>query len=237
VALSKEQLLAEIEDVIRTMPPSPTFEKAPPSEYWVWLGRTRAAIENWNPSKSAHAADCVQRCTVENPYSVRGGMRDLTILLHQARHDILLQIPAAGSLAVAHGMVFDYFDDIRKKIELAKQDVFFVDPYLEADFVSRYLPHVAAGVTIRLLAREKLASLLPAVDAFSKQSGSKIEVRSAANFHDRYLFVDSTSCYHSGASFKDGAKSAPTVITQIIDAFRTMATEYEDRWLKAKVER
>jgi hypothetical protein len=39
-------------------------------------------------------------------------------------------------------MVFDYFDEIRKIIELAKQDLFFIDPYLDSEFVSRYLSHV-----------------------------------------------------------------------------------------------
>jgi len=82
-----------------------------------------------------------------------------------------------------------------------------------------YLPQVATGVTTRLLAREKLPTLLPAVDAFVQQSKAKVEVRSAPNFHDRYLIVDRVACYQSGASFKDGAKSAPTTLTQITDAF------------------
>ena len=103
--------------------------------------------------------------------------------------------------------------------------------------MSRYLPLVTAGVTIRLLAREKLATLLPAVDAFSQQAGRKIEVRSAPNFHDRYLLVDSASCYQSGASFKDGAKSAPTTVTQIIDACPAVSKTYEDIWLNAKAHR
>jgi len=103
--------------------------------------------------------------------------------------------------------------------------------------VSRYLPHVAAGVAIRLLAREKLTTLLPAVDAFGKQAGRRIEVRSAAGFHDRYLLVDGTSCYQSGASFKDGAKSAPTTVTQIIDAFAGVSKTYEDIWVGAAVQR
>lgn len=118
-----------------------------------------------------------------------------------------------------------------------RRDLLFVDPYLDADFVSRYLPHVAAGVAIRLLAREKLATLLPAVDAFVKQTGRKIEVRSAQGFHDRYLIVDGASCYQSGASFKDGAKSAPTTVTQIIDAFAAVAKTYEDLWKTAMVQR
>src|ERR1700692_3905583 len=117
------------------------------------------------------------------------------------------------SVPVAHGQVFDYFDELRRVIEAAKEDLLFVDPYLDAEFVSRYLSHVSGGVRTRLLAREKLATLLPAVALFTKQSKAAIDVRSAPNFHDRYVFVDRTACYQSGASFKDGAKSAPTTLT------------------------
>jgi hypothetical protein len=141
------------------------------------------------------------------------------------------------SLPVAHGQVFDYFDEVRKIIELAKQDLLFVDPYLDAEFVSRYLSHVSKGVTIRLLARERLTTLLPAVDLFAKQSGCTVEVRSAQHFHDRYVFVDRNACYQSGASFKDGAKSAPTMLNQITDASAAMLQTYEDKWSKAKRER
>ena len=141
------------------------------------------------------------------------------------------------SVGVSQGLVFDYFDEIRKIVEIAKQDLLFVDPYLDAEFVSRYLGHVSVGVTTRLLAREKLATLLPAVDLFAKQLKAAIEVRSAPNFHDRYVFVDRTACYQSGASFKDGAKSAPTTLTQITDAFATMLQTYEAIWGSAKVER
>jgi hypothetical protein len=115
--------------------------------------------------------------------------------------------------------------------------VFWVDPYLDAEFVSRYLSHVAPGVAIRLLAREKLATLLPAVDAFSQQTGVPISVRSAPGFHDRYLFVDRTECYQSGASFKDGGRNAPTTLTQITDAFAAVLQTYEDLWAGGNVER
>ena len=89
----------------------------------------------------------------------------------------------------------------------------------------------------RLLAREKLATLLPAVDSFARQTGMRIEVRSAPNFHDRYILVDRAACYQSGASFKDGAKTAPTTITEITDAFALMLQTYEELWDRAHVER
>jgi hypothetical protein len=82
------------------------------------------------------------------------GFTKLLALLHQAQSDLRLETLGPANIAVPHKMVFEYFEDIRKIIELARQDLLFVDPYLDAEFVARYLPNVAAGVTIRLLARE-----------------------------------------------------------------------------------
>jgi hypothetical protein len=141
------------------------------------------------------------------------------------------------NVALQHGMTFDYFDEIRKIVELAKQELFFIDPYLDAECVSRYLPHAAPGVGARLLAREKLSTLLPAVDAFAQQHKAKVQVRSAPNFLDRYLIIDRTACYQSGASFKDGARTSPTLVTQITDAFAAVLSTYEDLWNRAKIER
>ena len=138
----------------------------------------------------------------------------------------------------AQGAVFDYFEEVRKTIELANQELFFIDPYLDAHFVSQYMPFVRPGVVVRLLTSDKkLGTLLPAVDAFSRQYGRALNVRSATGFHDRFVFVDKGSCYQSGASFKDGAKSAPTTFTQITDAFSPMLQTYENLWASAKLER
>jgi hypothetical protein len=132
-----------------------------------------------------------------------------------------------------------YFDEIRKVIELANDEVLFIDPYLDAEFISRYLPHVRAGVATRLLTSDKgkLTQLLPAAELFSQQSGRVVNVRSTNGLHDRYMFIDKRSCYQSGASFKDGAKHAPTTLTQITDAFDAVWHTYDKFWNAAKVER
>jgi hypothetical protein len=157
--------------------------------------------------------------------------------LHEARHNLRMQTTGPINVPLPHGEVFRYFDEVRQIIESAKNDLLFIDPYLDSEFVSRYLGHVSKGVTTRLLGGKKLATLLPAVDLFVKQSQLAIQVRSAPNLHDRYIFVDRTECYQSGASFKDGAKSAPTTLTQITDAFGAMLQTYEALWSGAEVER
>lgn len=234
--MTKEQLLAEIEDLLRTTPPLDTIREGT-EESVAWLGRVSAAIEGWNTPKMGFVTLYLGQLHGFYAYQAPPAFAGLRTLLHQARSDLRMQTLGPANVAVPHGMVFDYFDEIRKIVELAREDLLFVDPYLDAEFVSRYLPHIAAGVTTRLLAREKLATLLPAVDALARQTGMKIEVRSAPAFHDRYVFVDRTACYQSGASFKDGAKSAPTTLTEITDAFAPVLKTYEDIWTRAKVER
>lgn len=218
------------------MPPRATI-RHDTMENLAWLGRLSAVIEKWDALKVLQLNISVARIGETTARSADEGYRAIVVLLHQAQHDLRLKTIGPSSVAVGSGKVFEYFDELRKIIELSKQDILFVDPYLDADFVSRYLGYVSAGVAIRLLTERKLSSLLPSVDTFVKQSASTIYVRSVSSIHDRYVFVDGAACYQSGASFKDGAKTAATVLTQIVDAFPAVKQTYEALWQSAKVER
>ena len=233
--LTREQLLAEVEDLLRNVPPMAEMLASKESGVG-WLGRFSAVMRAWDFRRSPEVLLAQMQLEGINAAANDNGYRRILILLNEARHALRMETVGPLSVPVAHGQIFDYFDEVRRIIELAKQDLLFVDPYLDAEFVSRYLSHVSKEVTVRLLARERLATLLPAVDLFAKQSGCTIQVRSAPHFHDRYVFVDGNACYQSGASFKDGAKSAPTTLAQITDAFAAMLQTYEDLWTKAKIE-
>lgn len=232
--ISPDQLLAELEDVIRTMPPRATIRHET-EENLSWLGRASAVIAMWNSMKGVTFDAYVTKVHAPMALDAEQGLRGVITMLHQARHDLRLRTVGPLTVAVGQGSVFDYFDEVRKVIEMAKIDLFFVDPYLDAEFVSRYLPHASAGVSVRLLARERMATLLPAVTLLRQQTGLAVEVRSADAFHDRYVFIDRSECYQSGASFKDGAKKAPTTLTQIIDAFGAVFATYEQKWASATV--
>ena len=234
--MNQEELLGEVEDILRTMPPRETL-RHPTDENFAWLGRVSAVIEAWNFSKSISLEMAMHQFQGQMVRDAQEGMRTILTLLHQARHDLRMKTIGPVNVAMGHSRIFDYFDEVRKIIEPAKQDLLFVDPYLDAEFVSRYLSHIKTGVAIRLLAREKISTLLPAVDLYVRQSGGTINVRSVPGFHDRYVIVDMAACYQSGASFKDGAKTAPTTLTQITDAFPVVHKTYEDLWTMAKVER
>jgi hypothetical protein len=233
------QLLSEIEDLLPTRPSVSAMGQYT-DENFSWLGRVSAVINQMGVAREPTfylSMDKVNDAT--NLYRSATGYREIMVALNRARQDLRMRTGGLTNVAIPHGAVFEYFDEIRKVIEAAIQEVFFVDPYLDADFVSRYFPHIHAGVSVRLLtSNKKLPALLPAIEMFANQSGLSVAVRSATVLHDRYLFIDKMTCYQSGASFKDGGKNAPTTLTQITDAFAAMWNTYDDRiWNSAKVER
>jgi hypothetical protein len=238
-AVNRQQLLTEIEDLLRTMPDQASI-RHDTTENFSWLGRAAAIIEQWDKTKAIQFNEYLTKFHDVLARPSHEGWRQILVLLHQARSDLRIRTLGPINVAITGGNVFDYFDELRKAIELAHRDLLFVDPYLDAEFVSRYLPHIRNGVEIRLLSsdQKKLTTLLPAVDLFIKQHDRAVNVRSATKgLHDRYIFVDQASCYQSGASFKDGAKQAPTTLTQITDAFDAVWKTYDELWSRAKVER
>lgn len=231
-----EQLLMQVNEVLRTMPPADAFIAGKP-EIYSWTGHASAISHSWDSVRAILKFDsAIPKLHSRISHLVNAGIGQALTCLHQIRHELGMQTASPLSVNIGTGLVFDYFDEVRKAIETAKQDILFIDPYLDAEFVSKYLPHVTTGVSIRLLGREKINVLLPAVALFKQQSSNAIEVRTASGFHDRYIIVDTSHCYQSGSSFKDGAKKAPTTITEILDAFPAVQSTYETIWTNAVVQ-
>ena len=231
--ITSEYLLAEVEDLLRTMPPLGKIRDDDPSNS-AWLGRASAVVTYWSLPRSAASEMFIRQIQASRSVDPGPPYRGLVTLLHEAQHALRLSTTGPLTVAIGASKPFQYFDEIRQLVSAARTEVFFVDIYLDAEFVSRYLSLVAQGVPIRLLAREKLPTLLPAVQLSRKEVSASIEVHSGPGFHDRYLFIDQSACYHSGASFKDGAKAAPTTLTQVADAFAAIWSTYEQIWSTAQ---
>lgn len=133
-------MLAEIEDVLRTMPPLHTLRNDTP-EAWSWMGRAASAITLWDSASGVRARTCVKLMQNYNIAIANRGHIQLMVLLEEARSNLRFHTIGPVNSAIGQGAVFDYFDEIRKIIELAKTDLPFIDPYLDAEFVPRYLPH------------------------------------------------------------------------------------------------
>ena len=228
--MQDEELLAEVEDLLSTTPQLSAFEE-PESEVLRWLGRTAAVLREWNPIRSS-AATVQINLLLGSSFLQEPAYLQLRTLLFEAEHDLRVKTVGPQSTAIPAKKPFVYFDEIRKIIEQAREDLLFVDPYLDAEFVSRYLPQIKGGVMVRLLtSNKKLSSLVPAVEIFLAQTTLQVQVRSVSSgLHDRYVFVDKKRCYQSGVSFKDGARKSPTALIQIMDIFEKIFQAYEDVW-------
>src|SRR5882672_8545769 len=164
--MNKDQLLGEVEDVLRTMPPRPTIRHAT-SENYAWFGRAAAVIGQWQGSRGDEATRYLTVIFSDNGRQAGHTVDLFLVLLNQARAALRLEVGPL-SVVIQSGNVFDYFNELRKVIETARAEVFFVDPYLTAEFVAQYLASVVSGVSVRLLGRKGMAALLPAVDLFAQ---------------------------------------------------------------------
>lgn len=187
----------------------------------LWFGRASALISKWDHFKVIAFDSNLNTLLTGRAHSEHQLML-LMLEIQKARNALLLDTETPLTTSIQAGNVFDYYTQVRSKIEAANQDLFFVDPYLDNDFVSKYLAGVRSEVAVRLLTMDnKLATLVPAVKLLKEQQKQSIEIR-ISKLHDRFLFVDGKECFQSGSSFKDGAAKAPTVFSQIIDFSRTL---------------
>jgi len=232
--ITKEQLLSEIEDLLRTMPDRATIRHYI-AENEAWLGRASSLIQSWSMPNYTTYLIASQKFRSSDAREAQRALSEMIAIIHQARHDLIMNTTGPLSVSISQGRPFDYFDEIRKIISAATNEVFFIDPYLDAEFIDQYLPHIKPHVRIRLLsgtARKK--TFVPAIKLYIEQEPNPIEVRlSKAGMHDRYIFVDGSFCYHSGASFKDGTRKSPTTLSQITDASSALKAIYEKQWSEA----
>jgi len=232
-----KRLLAEIEDILRTTPDA-SVHRHPTDDNFAWFGRAQAAVGRWDPAKGEIFRKYVSSFqSVPSAREAASNRPRFMSMLHEARADIRSRVAEPLAEVFAEGQVFRYFDEVRKLIELAQEDILFIDPYINAEFISRFLPNVRQGVKVRLLTSKDAHGAVQAADLFSKERNLAISIRSEPSLHDRLVFVDGRECYVSGGSFKDGAKRSPGMLMQISDAFPAVRQIYETKWSGAKVER
>ncbi len=218
-------IIAEVEDLIRTMPDLAYGWNEPAS--LDWLGRVKAILSLPQLGVFTEAHVAIMQASSDDSWR---GKTSIQVLLSQVRHALRMQTIGPLAVAVNKGMVFDYFDSLKKIIEEARTDILIVDPYMDAEFVPRYLPFVSKATAIRLLASKHVSRLAPAAALFAQQNQATIEVRRASSMHDRFVFVDGKRGFQSGSSFHQGGVNSPTTLTEITDTFSAVRTIYEDMW-------
>lgn len=235
-----EMLLGEIEHLLAHQPIPETISHDLP-ENFEWFGRVGAALASWRPG-GVDKELAAMRAEIALHHAMQATKERMMVLqtLYQARADLRMRTVGPVNVALGAGMPFQFFEAVKQLIAPARTELLFVDPYLNDEFVSRYLTFVRDGVKVRLLADKHVPELTAAVEALVLQRpklGVEIRRPAGRQLHDRFVFVDRKECYLSGASFKDGAKQTLTTITAITDVFPQVFQWFEDIWKSATVVR
>ena len=98
------------------------------------------------------------------------------------------------------GQIFDAFEQMKKFVCMAKQELIIIDPYF-ADSVLPLIAQKPQGVTV-VVVKNSRNRLLHAVDVsrFNSQYGNSLTVKTSDKFHDRFLIIDKATLIHVGAS-------------------------------------
>ncbi len=103
----------------------------------------------------------------------------------------------------------DAYVEIRTILQKARNRIVIVDPYVDQSILTLLSTCAKPGMNVRILS-SKLPSdfVLEATRWLSQHSGSSLEVRTAKEFHDRFIVLDDTACWHVGCSIKDAGNKA-----------------------------
>ena len=106
-----ERLLAEVEDILRVAPTIEEFASDSESdEHLAWLGRAAAAIKRWDIAYTPRVSAALANIPFDGYIFCRETLATLKLLLQQAKSDLRVDL-GRGSVVVAEGHVFEYFDE------------------------------------------------------------------------------------------------------------------------------
>jgi len=233
--LSDQDLFSQFEELLRTMPERATFRHHTP-ENIAWQGRALNLVKMWDPSEFISFSMAMGN--LETPLAAlsSAAINQVMRTVHHAHSSLQMKVAGPTAILVDQGKKFVFFNEVRKLIESAKLDLLFVDEHLDANFLETYAPYIPAGVKVRLLTRNYIPKLIPAIKAFKQQAPLDVEVKKTDEIHGRYIFIDNTLCYTCDASFKDGTKYSPAALIQIADAFEEFYGKFQSTWLSASTQ-
>lgn len=103
----------------------------------------------------------------------------------------------------------DAYVEIRAILQRVTNRITIVDPYIDQSILTLLSTCTKPGLSIQIL-----TSRLPSDFALeggkwlSQHAGSSLEIRTAKEFHDRFIVLDNSACWHIGCSLKDAGNKA-----------------------------
>ena len=129
---------------------------------------------------------------------------------------------------VAKGEVFTAFRSLQRIFEQSRSKVIIIDPYAD----ETVLDHVAAlapSIQVQLLTERVLGQFKTAYQKLILQRGN-VEVRVAANFHDRFIVLDDVKCFQLGSSINHLGKKSTVIDVKNDEVRDKILAEFANAW-------
>lgn len=124
---------------------------------------------------------------------------------------------------------------IRSILGRANCSIDIVDPYLDGTIFTMLKAQLGSKRSIRLLTSKVPPDFnLEATKFKNEAPGITLEIRTTRDFHDRFIVLDGTYCFHVGASIKDAGKKA-CMISQLEDGaiVSSLISFTKEQWKQA----
>lgn len=112
----------------------------------------------------------------------------------------------------------DAYFEIRAVLQTSTKSIVVVDPYVDQSVLKLLASALHPGMFVRLLTAKVPTDFLNEMKAWRAQyAEATLEVHTTKEFHDRFIVLDDSTCWHVGCSIKDAGGKA-FMLSKIEDA-------------------
>ena len=222
-------LLSKVEALLDPPPTLDTIDTQ-------WVGRATAVVKKYDRFLGAKFSGLTSGLNSIADFHQSAAASQMISVLHEVKESLMLDLGEAQTVVIEAGQPFKFFEAIRQELIKATSLVFFIDPWIDGDFVGRYLPHIEKDVSISILSKQTkyTAQLMAGLEVYQKEANPKIEVRTFPDLHDRCLIIDNDKTMAIGSSFNHAGDTKPTSIITVNDGSQALQDVYKKIWESAE---
>lgn len=240
-SLPTEKAVPILEDLIRQAEKiSRAARESGEREVWIHTaeGALRAAFGS--ADNNVHAFGSAQ-CGAYSPYDTEEYLQEqaqrqlsgMISVLQSAVTQLRWRLPDPNQVFLPAGSQHDAYLEIRSIVQRGTTEIFLVDPYVDHTLWP-LLTNLPKACKIRVLTEHFKADFVLEGKRFCAQHGASVEVRQSANYHDRFIILDGSRCFHLGASIKDaGSKACAISEMHRSEIAGAVIADAQSQWLLA----
>ncbi len=127
--------------------------------------------------------------------------------VNSAVQQLRWKLPDPNQVFLPAGSAHDAYVEVRRLCSAATHSITIVDSYVD-DTLWPLLKNLPPTTAIRILTTQMKSDFALEGRKFVAQHGNTVEVRTTRSYHDRFILLDGTRCWHLGASIKDAGNKA-----------------------------